>query len=143
MTCNITTYMLASGLIASGMSWWQALLTVLLGNTIVLLPIVLNSHPGTKYGIPFPVLVRASFGIRGSNLPALMRALVACGWFGINTWMGGQALFTLLKILVPSWQSLFGPAVAGHTPTEWLSFLCFWTLNMVVIFRGMEFLKKF
>lgn len=143
MACNIPTYMMASGLIASGMNWWQALLTVLLGNTIVLIPILLNSHPGTKYGIPFPVLVRASYGIRGSNLPALMRAVVACGWFGINAWIGGQAVFTLIKVVVPGWHDMLGPAFEGHTPTEWISFLIFWILNMVVIYRGMEFLKKF
>lgn len=143
MACNIPTYMIASGLIASGMSWWQALLTVLLGNVIVLVPIVLNSHPGTKYGIPFPVLVRASYGIRGSNLPAIMRAIVACGWFGINAWIGGQAMFTFIKSLFPAWAGLLGPALGGHTPTEWISFLLFWSLNMLVIYRGMEFLKKF
>jgi NCS1 family nucleobase:cation symporter-1 len=143
MACNIPTYMIASGLIASGMNWWQALLTVLIGNMIVLVPIVLNSHPGTKYGIPFPILARASYGVRGSNLPALMRALVACGWFGINAWIGGQAVFTLLNRLIPGWTNLLGPAIAGHTPSEWLSFLAFWVLNMLVIFRGMDFLKRF
>lgn len=142
MACNIPTYMMASGLITSGMNWWQALVTVLLGNVIVLLPILLNSHAGTKYGIPFPILVRASYGIIGSNLPALMRALVACGWFGINAWIGGQALFTLIKAIVPGWSTLPGPAVEGHTPAEWLSFLLFWALNIFVIFHGMEFLRK-
>ena len=92
----IPTYMLSSGLIGAGMNWWQALITILLGNTIVLIPILLNSHPGTKYGIPFPVFARASYGTFGSNLPAIMRALVACGWFGIQTWIGGQALHTFL-----------------------------------------------
>src|SRR5215467_14327746 len=92
----IPTYMLASGLLAAGMNWLQALVTILLGNTIVLIPILLNSHPGTKYGIPFPVFARASYGVIGSNLPALMRAIVACGWFGIQTWIGGEALFTLI-----------------------------------------------
>ncbi|HNF98208.1 MAG TPA: cytosine permease, partial [Pseudomonadota bacterium] len=84
----IPTYMLASGLIDSGMSWMQALFTILLGNVIVLVPILLNSHPGTRYGIPFPVLLRSSYGSYGANLPALMRAIVACGWFGINAWIG-------------------------------------------------------
>src|SRR5262245_45230114 len=91
----IPTYMLASGLIGAGMSWGQALVTILLGNVIVLVPILANSHPGTKYGIPFPVFARAAYGTVGSNLPALMRALVACGWFGIQCWIGGQALHTL------------------------------------------------
>jgi Cytosine/uracil/thiamine/allantoin permeases len=142
MACNIPTYMMASGLITSGMNWWQALVTVLLGNVIVLVPILLNSHAGTKYGIPFPVLVRASYGIFGSNLPALMRALVACGWFGINAWIGGQALCTLIKAIIPDWPTLLGPAIEGHTPAEWISFLLFWALNIFVIFHGMEFLRK-
>ncbi|MBA3243526.1 MAG: cytosine permease, partial [Acidobacteria bacterium] len=97
----IPTYMLASGLISAGMNWWQALFTILLGNTIVLAPILLNSHPGTKYGIPFPVFARASYGTLGSNLPALMRAIVACGWFGIQTWIGGFAVFQMVKVWVP------------------------------------------
>src|SRR5437660_11476087 len=102
----IPTYMLASGLMASGMSWAQALVTILLGNTIVLVPILLNSHPGTKYGIPFPVFARAAYGTFGSNVPALMRALVACGWFGIQAWIGGEALNTFFTSVNPGWPSL-------------------------------------
>src|SRR5246127_3679624 len=124
----IPTYMLASGLIASGMNWWQALMTVALGNTIVLIPILLNSHPGTKYGIPFPVFARASYGTIGSNLPALMRAVVACGWFGIQAWIGGEAIYTLLCKVIPGFASLLGGPVGGHPPTEWLSFGLFWLL---------------
>ncbi|MGH9854892.1 MAG: NCS1 family nucleobase:cation symporter-1, partial [Blastocatellia bacterium] len=137
----IPTYMLASGLIAEGMNWRQALFTILLGNIIVLIPILLNSHPGTKYGIPFPVFARASYGVIGSNLPALMRALVACGWFGIQAWIGGEALHTLFKAIIPGWQAMLGPAVGGHTPTEWLSFLLFWGLNIYIIYRGMDLLR--
>src|SRR3989442_1183649 len=121
----IPTYMLASGLISVGMNWWQALVTILLGNTIVLAPILLNSHAGTKYGIPFPIFARASYGTIGSNLPALMRALVACGWFGIQAWIGGEALHTLFTALFPGWPHLLGSAIAGHLPTEWVSFLLF------------------
>jgi NCS1 family nucleobase:cation symporter-1 len=137
----IPTYMLASGLIAAGMNWWQALVTILLGNTIVLVPILLNSHPGTKYGIPFPVFARASYGVYGSNLPALMRAIVACGWFGIQAWIGGEALHTLFKTIIPNWQTLLGGAVGGHTPTEWISFLLFWGMNIWIIYRGMDLLR--
>jgi NCS1 family nucleobase:cation symporter-1 len=137
----IPTYMLASGLISSGMNWWQALMTILLGNTIVLAPILLNSHPGTKYGIPFPVFARAAYGTTGSNLPALMRALVACGWFGIQAWIGGQALQTLFAAIIPGWATLFGGPVGGHTITEWLSFLLFWGFNIFIIFRGMDLLR--
>jgi nucleobase:cation symporter-1, NCS1 family len=137
----IPTYMLASGLMASGMNWWQALITILLGNTIVLIPILLNSHPGTKYGIPFPVFARASYGTLGSNLPALMRALVACGWFGIQAWIGGEALQTLFASLIPGWRDLLGSGFAGHTTTEWLSFLLFWGLNIFIIYRGMDLLR--
>jgi nucleobase:cation symporter-1, NCS1 family len=138
----IPTYMLASGLMNSGMDWKQALFTILLGNTIVLVPILLNSHPGTKYGIPFPVFARAAYGTAGSNLPALMRALVACGWFGIQTWIGGEALHTLFAAIFPGWPVLLGAGVFGHTTTEWLSFLLFWSLNIFVIYRGMDLLRK-
>jgi NCS1 family nucleobase:cation symporter-1 len=137
----IPTYMLASGLIASGMNWWQALLTVGLGNTIVLIPILLNSHPGTKYGIPFPVFARAAYGTIGSNLPALMRALVACGWFGIQAWIGGEALNTFFANVIPGWPTLLGSGFGGHTTTEWLSFLLFWGLNVFIIYRGMDLLR--
>ncbi|TMQ70151.1 MAG: NCS1 family nucleobase:cation symporter-1, partial [Candidatus Eisenbacteria bacterium] len=138
----IPTYMLASGLMAQGMNWQQALFTILLGNTIVLVPILLNSHPGTKYGIPFPVFARAAYGTAGSNLPALMRALVACGWFGIQTWIGGEALQTLFAALVPGWKGRLGLGFAGHTTTEWLSFMLFWGLNICIIYRGMDLLRK-
>src|SRR5437762_840668 len=138
----IPTYMLASGLMASGMNWSQALVTILLGNTIVLIPILLNSHPGTKYGIPFPVFARAAYGTLGSNVPALMRALVACGWFGIQAWIGGEALHTFFKTIFPAWPTLLGAGFGGHTTTEWLSFLLFWGINIFIIYRGMDLLRK-
>jgi NCS1 family nucleobase:cation symporter-1 len=138
----IPTYMLSSSLISAGMNWWQALITILLGNTIVLIPILLNSHPGTKYGIPFPVFARASYGTYGSNLPALMRAIVACGWFGIQAWIGGEALHIFFSAIIPKWPTLLGGPIGGHTPTEWISFLLFWGLNIYIIYRGMDLLRK-
>lgn len=139
----IPTYMLASGLIDSGMSWWQALFTILLGNTIVLVPILLNSHPGTRYGVPFPVLLRSSFGTYGANLPALMRAVVACGWFGINAWIGGAVLNTFFTAVFPGWPHLLGSApIGGYLGSQWLSFLLFWGLNILVIYRGMELVRR-
>ncbi|HSQ66931.1 MAG TPA: NCS1 family nucleobase:cation symporter-1 [Polyangiaceae bacterium] len=139
----IPTYMLASGLIGTGMNWWQALVTILLGNLIVLVPILLNSHPGTKYGIPFPVFARASYGVYGANVPAVMRAIVACGWFGINAWIGGQALQTFFRSLFPAWPTLLGAAApGGHLLTEWLSFAIFWGINIFIVVRGMELLRK-
>jgi NCS1 family nucleobase:cation symporter-1 len=138
----IPTYMMASGLISAGMNWWQALVTILLGNTIVLAPILLNSHPGTKYGIPFPVFARGAYGTLGSNLPALMRAIVACGWFGIQAWIGGQALQTFFAAIIPGWHTLLGAGFNGHTTTEWLSFLLFWGMNIAIIYRGMDLLRR-
>ena len=126
----ITTYTLAAGLIAAGMTWWQGLLTVALGNLIVLVPILLNSHPGTKYGIPFPVLVRSSFGIRGANVAAMARALVACGWFGIQTWIGALALDTLMTTLTSGWAD-----VTGHKA---IAFAFFWVIQVAIILRGIE-----
>jgi nucleobase:cation symporter-1, NCS1 family len=137
----IPTYTMASGLIGAGMSWWQALGTILLGNVIVLAPILANSHPGTKYGIPFPVFARAAYGTRGSNIPALMRALVACGWFGINAWIGGFALHTFFAAIVPGWTTLLG-TLHGFPGTQWLSFGLFWALNILIIFRGMELIRR-
>ena len=133
MSVCIPTYMLASGLIAGGMNWWQAVGTILLGNLIVLVPMLLNAHAGTRYGIPFPVLVRASFGVRGANVPAVLRALVACGWFGIQTWIGGQAIFSMLQIL---W-----PALADFSGGIWICFFAFWSLNMFVIWRGIDTIR--
>ena len=105
MSVNIPTYMLASGMIAGGMSWRQAIFTVFLGNVLVLAPMLLNAHAGAKYGIPFPVFARASFGVLGANVPAVLRALVACGWFGIKTWIGGEAINAMMVALVPSWRT--------------------------------------
>ena len=133
MSVCIPTYMLASGLIAGGMSWKQAIGTILLGNVIVLIPMLLNAHAGAKYGIPFPVFVRASFGVRGANVPAVLRAIVACGWFGIQTWIGGQAIYSMLSILAPG--------VAHNSAVPWLCFYAFWILNLVVIWNGIEMIR--
>ena len=130
MSVNILTYMLAASLIQGGMDWKQAVGTVFLGNIIVLVPMLLNSHPGARYGIPFPVLARASFGVLGANIAAVLRALVACGWFGIQTWIGGEAVSTLIATLAPSWKNFeYGAAVC---------FLAFWLINLAVILKGIE-----
>ena len=133
MSVCIPTYMLASGLIAGGMNWWQAIMTIALGNLIVLVPMILNAHAGTKYGIPFPVLARASFGTLGSNVPALLRAVVACGWFGIQTWIGGQAINAMLTVLVPPW--------TGVSAGPWISFALFWGMNVYFIVKGTESIR--
>ncbi len=133
MSVCIPTYMLASGLIAGGMNWWQAIGTILLGNIVVLIPMLLNAHAGAKYGIPFPVFVRASFGVRGANLPAVLRALVACGWFGIQTWIGGQAIHSMLRVV---W-----PGSAAYPVLIWVCFFSFWLLNMFVIWKGIETIR--
>ena len=133
MSMEITTYQLASSLIAKGMDWKQAVGTVLLGNLIVLVPMLLNAHAGAKYGIPFPVFIRAPFGVRGANLPAILRALVACGWFGIQTWIGGTAIHSMLLVVWPS--------VAQVPWALWACFLSFWLLNMIVVWRGVDSIK--
>jgi nucleobase:cation symporter-1, NCS1 family len=133
MSVNILTYMLAAGLIQGGMNWKQAVATVFLGNSIVLIPMLLNSHPGARYGIPFPVLARASFGVLGANVAAVLRALVACGWFGIQTWIGGEAINTLIATLTPAWKQFpHGTAVC---------FLAFWLINLAVILKGIEYIR--
>jgi NCS1 family nucleobase:cation symporter-1 len=130
MSVNIPTYLLASGMIAGGMDWKQAIFTVFLGNVLVLVPMLLNAHAGARYGIPFPVFARASFGVKGANVPAVLRALVACGWFGINTWIGGEAINVMAAVLVPSWKN-FADGV-------WICFALFWLLHVVVIVMGIR-----
>jgi NCS1 family nucleobase:cation symporter-1 len=133
MSVNIPTYMLASGMIAGGMNWKQALFTVFLGNVLVLIPMLLNAHAGAQYGIPFPVFARASFGVLGANVPAILRALVACGWFGIQTWIGGEAINAMIVALSPAWAHFaYGPVVC---------FLFFWLLNVLVILRGIQMIR--
>src|SRR5437867_3863935 len=140
MSACIPTYMLASSLIGGGMNWWQAILTIFLGNLIVLIPMVLNAHAGTHYGIPFPVYCRASFGTKGANIPALLRALVACGWFGIQTWIGGNAIYKILAVFVPSLASV--PANSfGITFLQFLCFLFFWGINMLVVYKGIDCIR--
>jgi len=133
MSVNILTYMLAASLIQGGMDWKQAVATVFLGNTIVLVPMLLNSHPGTRYGVPFPVLARASFGVLGANIPAVLRALVACGWFGIQTWIGGEAINTLVGTLYSPWKNFSGGVA--------ICFLAFWLINLLVILKGIEYIR--
>ena len=144
MSLCIPTYMLASSLIDGGMNWWQAIFTIFLGNLVVLIPMVLNGHAGAKYGIPFPVFARASFGVVGANIPAILRAIVACGWFGIQTWIGGFSLYLLLKIWWPSIEKLHPifPASFGLETGPAITFLLFWLLNMVVVYLGVDSIKK-
>src|SRR5438876_8174378 len=136
MSACIPTYMLASSLIGGGMNWWQAILTIFLGNLIVVIPMILNAHAGTRYGIPFPVFCRASFGTRGANIPALMRAFVACGWFGIQTWIGGNAIYKILGVFIPSLVDKTQATALGITLPQLISFLFFWAINMFVVYKG-------
>lgn len=140
MSACIPTYMLASSLIGGGMNWWQAILTIFLGNLIVLVPMVLNAHAGTKYGIPFPVYCRAAFGTKGANVPALLRALVACGWFGIQTWIGGEAIHKILAVFFPALGGAASNAL-GLTLPQFLCFIFFWGINMLVIYKGIDSIR--
>lgn len=140
MSACIPTYMLASSLISEGMNWWQAVLNIFLGNVIVLLPMVANAHAGTKYGIPFPIYCRASFGILGANVPAMLRALVACGWFGIQTWIGGWAIYKILGVFFPSWEAM-SPEFLGINYAQFACFMFFWVINMLVVYRGIHTIR--
>src|SRR5262245_27143586 len=141
MSACIPTYMLASSLIGGGMNWWQAILTIFLGNLIVLIPMVLNAHAGTHYGIPFPVYSRASFGTVGANIPALLRALVACGWFGIQTWIGGNAIYKILVIFIPTMGTGNPLGFLAITPAQLACFILFWGINMFVVYKGIDCIR--
>jgi len=141
MSACIPTYMLASSLIGGGMNWWQAVLTIFLGNLIVLVPMVLNAHAGTKYGIPFPVYCRAAFGTAGANVPAILRALVACGWFGIQAWIGGDAIYKILAVFFPALSKGAALPLLGISFAQFGCFLFFWGINMWVIYRGIDTIR--
>jgi NCS1 family nucleobase:cation symporter-1 len=143
MAICIPTYTLASGLVDQGWTWQAAVGAVVLGNLVVSLPIALNSHAGTRYGIPFPVLARASFGVLGANVPALLRGLVACGWFGIQTWIGGWAIYKLIEAMWPGIAALprLLPAFVGLNTGEFLCFMLFWAMNVWIVLRGMDSIK--
>lgn len=141
MSLCIPTYTMASSMINEGMSWWQAVLTIFIGNAIVLVPMLLNGHAGAKFGIPFPVLARASFGTRGANIPAMLRAVVACGWFGIQTWIGGASLYNLLRAWGPKLPTIDTDSLFPQTLVI-ECFVIFWLLNMFIIYRGVESIRK-
>ncbi|PYP94743.1 MAG: nitrate reductase [Gemmatimonadetes bacterium] len=143
MAICIPTYTLASGLVDQGWTWQAAVTAVVLGNVVVLLPIALNSHAGTRYGIPFPVLARAPFGVLGANIPAILRGLVACGWFGIQTWIGGWAIYKLFEAIWPGIATLpqILPAFVGLNTGEFVCFMLFWAMNVWIVLRGMDSIK--
>lgn len=143
MSVCIPTYMLAAGMVGSGMTWRQSLLTIFLGNAVVLVPLIVNAHAGTRYGIPFPVYARASFGIAGAHIPSLLRSLVACGWFGIQTWIGGTAITAILAILWPGWRALGSNwQFMGYGLPDYAGFLLFWAINIYFVWAGTESIKK-
>jgi NCS1 family nucleobase:cation symporter-1 len=146
MVMCIPAYTLSASLIEGGMSGYQAVLTVFLANAIVLLPMLLIGHAGTKYGIPYAVLARASFGTSGARLPALMRAIVACGWYGIQTWFGGSMIYTLLGVLLghDASQPLGGDKLAGLgiNGAQLACFLAFWAIQFYYIVHGMDAIRK-
>lgn len=141
MVVCVPAYMLAASLVPEGMSWWQAVMTVFIGNLIVLAPMLLIGHAGTKHGIPFPVLLRASFGTSGAKLAAMLRGIVGCGWFGIQTWVGGSAIYVILNILTD--QALVGDPIPGLgiDLAQFLSFLACWGLHVYFIARGTESIR--
>jgi NCS1 family nucleobase:cation symporter-1 len=142
MSVCIPTYMLSASMIEAGMSWRQSLLAILLGNALVLLPLLINGYAGTKYGIPFPVYARASYGLVGAHIPSLARSLVACGWFGIQTWIGGLAIHALLGALWPAWHALGGDwSFMGYGAGQYAGFLLFWLLNVYFVWSGTESIK--
>ena len=142
MSVCIPTYMLSASMIESGMSWRQSLLAIFLGNAIVLVPLMINGFAGTRYGIPFPVYARASFGLTGAHIPSLLRSVVACGWFGIQTWIGGLAISGLLGIVWSGWAGLGGDwTFMGHGVPEFAGFLLFWLINVYFVWAGTESIK--
>ena len=146
MSVCIPTYMLASSLISDGMNWWQAILTVALGNLIVLAPMILNGHAGTKYGITFPVFARAAFGVNGTHIASILRGIVACGWFGIQAWIGGTAIYAIACLASPGLANSTVLSFLSNDQiqiniAQFISFLAFWALNIGIFWKGMESIR--
>lgn len=141
MVVCVPTYLLAGGLVSEGMNWWQAVMTVFLGNVIVLVPMLLVGHAGAKHGVPFPVLLRSAFGTTGAKIPALARGLVACGWFGINTWVGGSAIYVILNALTDNLFAGSPLPVLGIDPAQTVCFFAFWGLHIYFIRQGTESIR--
>jgi len=135
MAVCIPTYILASYMIKSGLSWLTALIIIGLANVIITIPMILNGHAGVKYGIPFPVVGRAAFGYKGIHIPSIVRAIVACGWFGVQTWIGGLAFYAIWNVLTGSEGSL------GLDAGKFIGFAAFWVLNIYFIRKGTESIK--
>jgi NCS1 family nucleobase:cation symporter-1 len=142
MVMCIPAYTLSASLIEGGMSGWQAVLTVFLANAIVLLPMLLIGHAGTKYGIPYAVLARSSFGTTGARIPALMRAVVACGWYGIQTWFGGSMIYTLLGVMMGHEIGAARLVGLGINAAQLACFLAFWAIQFYYIVHGMDAIRK-
>jgi nucleobase:cation symporter-1, NCS1 family len=143
MSVCIPSYMLASTMIGAGLGWRASLAAVVAGNAIVLVPMLIHGHAGARYGIPFPVFARAAFGVRGTHLPSLLRAVVACGWFGIQTWVGGLAMLALAGLVWPGVASIGGAwRFMGHTLPEFLSFGVFWLMNLYFVWAGTESIRR-
>ncbi len=141
MVVCVPTYMLAGGMVSAGMNWWQAVMTVFLGNLIILVPMVLIGHAGTKHGVPFPVLLRSSFGTVGANIPSLLRGLVACGWFGIQTWIGGNAIYTLLNVATDNAVVSEPIAWLGINFAQFMCFIAFWAVHVWFIAKGTDSIR--
>ena len=141
LVISVPAYYLAGSLVELGMSWWQGIFTVFVSNAIVLVPMVLNAHSGTKYGVPFPVLTRAAFGIRGATIIGVLRGLVACVWFGIQTWVGGTSLLTLYEALAGPIAALPVAALGGITVPQFTFFMIFWCIQVLVLIRGIESIR--
>lgn len=144
LVVGVPSYYLAGSLVDLGMAWWQGIATVVVANLILLGPLILTGHPGTKYGVPFPVLARSSFGIRGAHVPTLLRALVGCGWYGIESWIGGEAIFLLLPKSIKQPSSVLAQSVPwlGTSPLEFACFLAFWTAQLAIVWKGMQGIRE-
>ncbi len=141
LVISVPAYYLAGSLVELGMSWWQGILTIFISNAIVLVPMILNAHSGTKYGVPFPVLTRAAFGIRGATIVGVLRGLVACVWFGIQTWVGGTSLLTLYEALAGPIGAAPLAILGGITLPQFSFFLIFWCIQVLVLIKGIESIR--
>jgi NCS1 family nucleobase:cation symporter-1 len=140
---NLANYSFAIGLYALGLGGWQIMLSLAIGAVLVYLCMNLTGDMGQKTGVPFPVISRVSFGIFGAQIPALIRAVIAIAWFGIQTYLASVVLRVLLTALDPALAEYDHDAWLGLSSLGWLCFLSIWVVQFVILAYGMEMVRRY
>ncbi|MGW9123014.1 NCS1 family nucleobase:cation symporter-1 [Streptomyces sp. NPDC055663] len=140
---SLGNYAFAIGLFALGLNVWGILAAFALASVLLFLLLTLSGFMGHKTGVPFPVMSRIAFGIRGAKIPAVVRGLVAIAWFGIQTYLASSVLSTLLVTMFPGLKSLDTNSLLGQSTLGWITFLTLWALQVLIVSYGMQMIRRY